>query len=164
MNDSDNPHQGQAEAVDLAHLQAELCLLKHRGGECKTDHPDLFKFRGFSAQDFDRYFSIFSQRCPLLGRDVRNTGENRLKSENVSFTYLVVLTDVSAFLFPFFPVPVFLFLIGRFSCFRCEYDLCASCNSKRLEATTILCYLCITRLSIAFVQIIIKTIWLKLFG
>ena len=72
--------------MELAHLQAELCLLKHRGGECETDHPDLDKFRGFSAQDFDRYFSIFSQRCPLLGRDVRNTGENRLKSENVSFS------------------------------------------------------------------------------
>ena len=47
----------------------------------------------------------------MLGRDVRNTGENRLKSENVSFTYLVVLTDVSVFLFPFCPVvtgfPVF---------------------------------------------------------
>ena len=81
--------------MELAHLQAELSLLKHRGGECETDHPDLDKFRGFSAQDldryplknskqdFDRYFSIFSQRCPLLGRDVRNTGENRLKSENV---------------------------------------------------------------------------------
>ena len=36
LNDSDNPHQGPAEAVDLAHLQAELCLLKHRGGEQST--------------------------------------------------------------------------------------------------------------------------------
>ena len=47
---------------------------------------------------------------------------------------------------------VFLFLLlfwARFSCYRCEYDLCASCNLKRLEATTILCYLCITRLSLS---------------
>ena len=58
-----NLRQGAAEAVDLAHLQAELCLLKHRGGECDTDHPDLEKkncpdldkFRGFSAQDFEGY-------------------------------------------------------------------------------------------------------------
>ena len=36
-------------------------------------------------------------------------------------------------------------IFSRFSCYRCEYDLCASCNVKRLEATTILCYLCVTR-------------------
>ena len=32
-----------------------------------------------------------------------------------------------------------------YSCYKCEYDLCKKCMQRRLEKTSKLCYLCLTR-------------------